>query len=125
MGYESMLEITNQVKPDKVKEARKALQMLLMNQDVSNWGMKINTDGTIELEEWYGKFYDDDQYVRTLLPFLTNGCWYFTGEDGSKWGYEIEDGKLYNLISKWERGEVIKIGLLPRVELKTKLITCS
>lgn len=42
--------------------------------------------------EYYGKWYNEEEFVIFLAPYVEEGKLLFTGEDGERWGYYF-DGK--------------------------------
>ena len=58
----------------------------------------------IELEDYFGKFYDDDKFAILLSKYLTKGTikLFFIGEDGERWGWEITPNEVHELYCKVE-----------------------
>ncbi len=53
----------------------------------------------IELEDYYGKFYDDRVFAEKLQEAIKEGTvqFSFVGEDGSTWGYELTPDRIIEL----------------------------
>lgn len=67
----------------------------------------------IALEDYYNKFYEDEEFAEALSEALIEGSidLFFIGEDGACWGWRITPGKheeLYNIWVTREQYEKIK-----------------
>lgn len=99
MGYYSKIEFGVKVKPNKIKALKTALKNVNPNKVEPDYlqshleGIEI-IDGYLKLKngDYYRKWYQDEEMVKFLAPFLDEGTINFTGEDGEKWGY-LFDGK--------------------------------
>jgi len=111
MGYYSFFEF--EIK-DATIEINKAKEIEKQFTDINNanvygfWGVSFHTDNNgklldIKLREYYAKFYDDELFVDELQNALITGeiYLYFIGEDGTKWGYRVEPGKVVPLCNVW------------------------
>jgi hypothetical protein len=65
---------------------------------------------SIELDEYYAKFYDDELFAKRLAEAIVEGSvdLYFTGEDGTKWGFRITPGKVTLLRVIWVPDEEVE-----------------
>ena len=69
----------------------------------------------IVLQDYWGKFYDDELFAEMLSEAIVEGQvdLQFNGEDGTQWCYRVSKGKVEELHSIW----------LTQAELK-KVIEC-
>ena len=53
----------------------------------------------IDMDSFYGKFYDDEEFAELLSKYLTKGYadLIYTGEDGAPWGFRVYPDKVKNL----------------------------
>ena len=115
MGYYSTLIIDPCVKDDCMKDVRGLLAEIKLKISANiaedweyelDW-LELDDDGWFCCEDLYAKWYYDEEWIRKLAPFLEDGDVEFIGEDGSKWGYRIENGIGYNLNYEKIKGDVL------------------
>lgn len=114
MGYYSnfSFKINNpRIDEKKWEEARQRLSETTFEDVVLEIENGILKD--ISLEEYYGKFYEDEEFAEALSSILLDGSidLFFVGEDGACWGWRITPGKyeeLYNIWITREQYEKIK-----------------
>jgi len=113
MSYYSQLTFDLQdviVDPEKIKEVEKYFAnnknlSITENNGVSGfWQVSlpindVNVLLDIGLEDYYAKFYNEQYFENRLSECIISGIvsLYFTGEDGSSWGYAITNNKVKEL----------------------------
>jgi hypothetical protein len=114
MGYYSEMRFQCEItKPKELKgllaeiEVKKAAGIAEpWEQELSY--LEINEDNFLDCEDYYAKWYYDKQWIPKIVPFLTDGEIEFIGEDSERWGYLIENGKLFEQKYLKVKGEEIK-----------------
>lgn len=128
MGFYSTIEETANIKKEKVEEFRQKCKEMrerrnkgefdveydaegkkspyknLKNQYEfidyfidEDW-LKIADDGSMDFNDWTGKFYGDEGFAVFIAPYVEEGRMIFCGEDGGKYGYEFDGkGKVFHL----------------------------
>jgi len=120
MGMYSTLELMGKVKKDKVEELKQAIKKLLEGKreefDFVHYfleDMKITQDSEgnwwIEWDDYYRKWYDADNFVKFIAPFLEPQDIILYEDSNDVWGYRIrEDGTVaYLEMTFIEIGELI------------------
>lgn len=127
MGYSSAMECNVKIKLDRkehflkaVEEAKKKRAEIQKkagyNQeyefvDEFLLELEIAEDGNLEYDDYYQKWYADEEFVKFLAPYVREGTLRFVGEDGERWGYHF-DGKggirLLRFIEEIEDDEYYK-----------------
>ena len=57
----------------------------------------VDDNGQIDFEEYNFKAYEEVEFVKWLNQFKPSGTLRLQGEEGEYWGYEFQDGKIYEL----------------------------
>ena len=110
MGYYSSADFDFRINKNQVEDLRKEIKKMRLSEDkrpcFSNFleDVKISDDGYLDYGDYYQKWYDDEDFVRFIRDYATNGTLKFCGEDSSEWGYEFSDGKVYRLEFVTQRG---------------------
>jgi len=120
MGMYSTLEMMGKVKKDKVEELKQGVKKLLESKkhdfDFVHYfleDMKITQDSEgnwwIEWDDYYRKWYDADNFVKFIAPFLEPQDIILYEDSNDVWGYRIrEDGTVaYLEMTFIEIGELI------------------
>ena len=103
MGYYTTMEISVEIKKEKINEFRSLIESK-RNDDTElsqNFlqDIKVNEDGSLEFEECYGRHYGDKDFVKLLAPFVEEGYVEFFGDDGARWGYHFcGDGRVKHIV---------------------------
>jgi len=100
MGYYSTIQETPKI--ELINEFRIEIERLSDLDKTpdfwSYWGdIFVEDDGTIEFEEYNFKAYEEVEFVKWLNQFKPSGTLRLQGEEGEFWGYEFENGKIYEL----------------------------
>jgi hypothetical protein len=113
MGYYSSVEYDIVAKKDKIKAFNAKIKELKDKQIDCNFyfeNLRANEE-TGQLyytdDEYNRKHYGDEELMKNIVQYLEDGRIIFHGEDGESWGYEINNGMLFELIFIIERGDKI------------------
>ena len=103
MGMYSVMELSGKIKKGKEKELKEAVKKLLKQENAPDFvryfleDMKIS-NGYIEWDDYYQRWYYEDEFVKFIAPFLEPQDIIFYADDGIVWGYRIKkDGSVWEL----------------------------
>jgi hypothetical protein len=112
MGYYSTFDYDGEAKIDvkRVDELNKRIKEECLN-GFSNAVIEANEDGnfSIELEDYYQKFYDDEIFANLLSEYITEGkiILYFTGEDNLRWCFTIYPNIVFDKsIEEFDKSDI-------------------
>lgn len=112
MGYYSTICADVKVKPEKLKEFKRAVEKLKRKRkketdragfwtfiDYFLQDMIIEDDGCLNWDECYQKWYESGSFALFIEPYMeANSKVIFIGEDGERWGYEFDgEGNIGNI----------------------------
>jgi len=101
MGYYFTMMGDLKIKKEKIKEFKEKLKEIKKKADKEEFyfvnyffgdDFSIDEGGWLNWEEYYGKWYGDEEFVKFIKDFVEETRIYFVGEDGQQWGYYF-DGK--------------------------------
>ena len=101
MGYYSTIQETPKI--ELINEFRIEIERLNNLGDTTPQFWKywdsifVEDEGIIEFEEYNFKAYEEVEFVKWLNQFKPSGTLRLQGEEGEFWGYEFENGKIYEL----------------------------
>lgn len=101
MGYES--NITLDVKLIDGVENKLLAEM----EAIGYAGCFEIDEGYLMFTESFGKWGDGSDMAKVLAKYVVSGKLEFDGEDGTRWGYEFDNGNVYEIEYTTKRGEKI------------------
>jgi hypothetical protein len=114
MGYYSELRFQCDIKsPQELKGLLAEIEMKKAAGIAENWEhelsyLTIDEEDSIICEDWYAKWYHDKEWIPQIAPYLSVGEIEFIGEDSERWGYLMENGKVFEQKYLKVKGEEIK-----------------
>jgi len=69
----------------------------------------IDENENISCEELYAKWYYDEKWIARIAEYISEGEVEFIGEDSERWGYLLEEGKVYVCEYKKTKGQELTI----------------
>lgn len=91
MGYESNITLDVRLK-DGVGD-----KLLAEMDEIGYQGCFEIDEGYLMFTDSYGKWGDGSDMAKVLAKYVVSGRLEFVGEDDCRWGYEFENGMVYEL----------------------------
>ncbi len=111
MGYYSTISIDCTISdPEGFKGLLAEIKLKLASDIAEDWQQELNLfyldeEDDFICEDYYQKWYYDEQWVAAIAPFISEGEIEFIGEDSERWGYIIEDGKVFWIKYEKKKGD--------------------
>lgn len=112
MGYYSTISIDCTISdPEGLKGLLAEIKLKLASDIAEDWERELDQlyldeDNDLVCEDYYQKWYYDQQLVAAIAPFISEGEIEFIGEDSERWGYIIEDKNVYWIVYEKKKGDL-------------------
>jgi len=110
MGYYSYMSFYCEIADLKgLKGLLAEIKLQVASGIATDWQQELNLlylddDKELTCEDFYQKWYYEEQWIRAIAPFIETAELEFIGEDSERWGYIIEKRKAYCLEYEKKKG---------------------
>jgi len=110
MGYYSYMSLYCEIADLKgLKGLLAEIKLQVASGIATDWQQELNLlylddDNELTCEDFYQKWYYEEQWIRAIAPFIASAELEFIGEDSERWGYIIEKRKAYCLEYEKKKG---------------------